>query len=40
MNVTVSGSATARAYNVQGMRNGIAPITVNYKHPAPQLHPR
>ena len=33
MNVTVSGSATARAYNVQGIRNGIAPITVNYKHP-------
>jgi hypothetical protein len=33
MNVTVSGSATARAYNVKGIRNGIAPITVNYKHP-------
>jgi hypothetical protein len=33
MNVTVSGTATARAYNVQGVRNGIAPITVNYKHP-------
>ena len=33
MNVSVSGSATARAYNVQGIRNGIAPITVNYKHP-------
>jgi Putative Flp pilus-assembly TadE/G-like len=33
MNVTVSGTATARAYNVQGIRNGIAPITVNYKHP-------
>ena len=33
MNVTVSGSATARAYNVQGIQNGIAPITVNYKHP-------
>lgn len=32
-NVTVSGSATARAYNVAGIRNGIAPITVNYKHP-------
>ena len=31
--VTVSGSATARAYNVQGIQNGIAPITVNYKHP-------
>jgi hypothetical protein len=31
--VTVSGRATARAYNVQGIRNGIAPITVNYKHP-------
>jgi len=33
MNVTVSGTATARAYNVYGVRNGIAPITVNYKHP-------
>ena len=33
MNVSVSGSATARAYNVQGIQNGIAPITVNYKHP-------
>jgi hypothetical protein len=33
MNVTVSGTATARAYNLQGVRNGIAPITVNYKHP-------
>jgi len=33
MNVSVSGTATARAYNVQGIRNGIAPITVNYKHP-------
>jgi Flp pilus assembly protein TadG len=32
-NVTVSGKATARAYNVQGIQNGIAPITVNYKHP-------
>src|SRR5262245_13372561 len=32
-NVTVSGTATARAYNVYGVRNGIAPITVNYKHP-------
>src|SRR5262245_50337932 len=32
MNVTVSGTATARAYNVQGIQNGIAPITVNYKH--------
>ena len=31
--VSVSGTATARAYNVQGVRNGIAPITVNYKHP-------
>lgn len=31
--VNVSRSATARAYNVQGIRNGIAPITVNYKHP-------
>ena len=31
--VNVSGTATARAYNVQGIRNGIAPITVNYKHP-------
>lgn len=35
-NVTVSGTATARAYNVAGVQNGIAPITVNYKHP--QLH--
>jgi Flp pilus assembly protein TadG len=32
-NVTVSGTATARAYNIQGVQNGIAPITVNYKHP-------
>src|SRR5262245_19398226 len=31
--VTVSGTATARAYNVYGVQNGIAPITVNYKHP-------
>ena len=31
--VSVSGRATARAYNVQGIQNGIAPITVNYKHP-------
>jgi Flp pilus assembly protein TadG len=31
--VTVSGSATARAYNVYSVQNGIAPITVNYKHP-------
>jgi Flp pilus assembly protein TadG len=31
--VNVSGTATARAYNVYGVRNGIAPITVNYKHP-------
>jgi len=31
--VKVSGTATARAYNVKGIRNGIAPITVNYKHP-------
>jgi hypothetical protein len=31
--VSVSGTATARAYNVYGVRNGIAPITVNYKHP-------
>jgi len=31
--VTVRGTATARAYNLQGVRNGIAPITVNYKHP-------
>jgi Flp pilus assembly protein TadG len=31
--VNVSRSATARAYNVQGIRNGIAPITVNFKHP-------
>lgn len=33
MNVSVSGTATARAYNVSGIQNGIAPITVNYKHP-------
>jgi hypothetical protein len=33
LNVSVSGSATARAYNVQGIQNGIAPITVNFKHP-------
>jgi Flp pilus assembly protein TadG len=33
MNVSVSGTATARAYNVQAVRNGVAPITVNYKHP-------
>ena len=31
--VSVSGTATARAFNVQGIQNGIAPITVNYKHP-------
>ena len=31
--VNVSRSATARAYNVYGVRNGIAPITINYKHP-------
>jgi Flp pilus assembly protein TadG len=30
--VNVSRSATARAYNVYSVRNGIAPITVNYKH--------
>jgi Flp pilus assembly protein TadG len=31
--VTVSRTATARAYNVQAVRHGVAPITVNYKHP-------
>jgi len=31
--VSVSGRATARAYNVQGIQNGISPITVHYKHP-------
>ena len=31
--VNVSRSATARAYNIYSVRNGIAPITVNYKHP-------
>ena len=31
--VNVSRSATARAYNVYSVQNGIAPITVNYKHP-------
>ena len=31
--VNVSRTATARAYNVQAVRNGVAPITVNYKHP-------
>ena len=31
--VNVSRTATARAYNVYSVRNGIAPITVNYKHP-------
>jgi Flp pilus assembly protein TadG len=30
--VTVSGNATARAWNVEQVR-GVAPITVNYKHP-------
>jgi len=30
--VTVSGNATARAWNVSQAR-GVAPITVNYKHP-------
>jgi Flp pilus assembly protein TadG len=30
--VTVSGTATARAWNVEQVR-GVAPITVNYKHP-------
>jgi Flp pilus assembly protein TadG len=30
--VSVSGSATARAWNVEQVR-GVAPITVNYKHP-------
>ncbi len=30
--VNVSGSATARAWNVSSVR-GVAPITVNYKHP-------
>jgi hypothetical protein len=28
----VTGRATARAWNVQSVR-GVAPITVNYKHP-------
>jgi Flp pilus assembly protein TadG len=31
-NVSVSGTATARAWNVSQVR-GVAPITVNYKHP-------
>jgi hypothetical protein len=31
-NVTVSGRGTARAWNVSQVR-GVAPITVNYKHP-------
>jgi len=31
--VNVSRTATARAYNVYSVKNGIAPITVNYKHP-------
>jgi hypothetical protein len=31
--VTVRGTSTARAYNIYGVRNGVAPITVNYKHP-------
>jgi Flp pilus assembly protein TadG len=30
--VTVSGDATARAWNVEEVK-GVAPITVNYKHP-------
>jgi hypothetical protein len=30
--VTVSGTATARAWNVEQVK-GVAPITVNYKHP-------
>jgi Flp pilus assembly protein TadG len=30
--VSVSGTATARAWNVESVR-GVAPITVNYKHP-------
>ena len=30
--VNVTGRATARAWNVQSVR-GVAPITVNYKHP-------
>ena len=32
-NVTVTGRATARAYNVMRVQHGVAPITVNYKHP-------
>jgi hypothetical protein len=32
-NVSVSGTATARAYNVLRVQHGVAPITVNYKHP-------
>ena len=31
--VTVKGHATARAWNVSRVRSGVAPITVNYKHP-------
>jgi hypothetical protein len=31
--VNVSRTATAHAYNVMGIQNGIAPITVNFKHP-------
>jgi Putative Flp pilus-assembly TadE/G-like len=31
-NVSVSGTATARSWNVSQVR-GVAPITVNYKHP-------
>jgi len=31
--VDVAGRATARAWNVERVRGGVAPITVNYKHP-------
>jgi hypothetical protein len=31
--VNVTGRATARAWNVERVRGGVAPITVNYKHP-------
>ncbi|HEU5065484.1 MAG TPA: pilus assembly protein TadG-related protein [Gaiellaceae bacterium] len=31
--VDVTGRATARAWNVEVVHSGVAPITVNYKHP-------
>jgi hypothetical protein len=31
--VNVTGRATARAWNVDVVHSGVAPITVNYKHP-------